>query len=110
MRFIQLGQKGNNKAISIFFTVTAVIAVFLIVQIVSLFIALAATNTGESSRNLDQITTVMGANTFLAIQLIPFSFSLITLLLCVKWIHKREIRSVFTTRNAIDWKRFFLSN
>ncbi len=109
MRFIQLGQKGNNNFNSIFLTIVAVVAVFFVAQVVSLIIALSFTLEDLVSPNLNSIVNVLGANTFLAIQLLPFLFALITLLFCMKFIHKRSILSVLTSRNNIDWKRFFLS-
>lgn len=48
-------------------------------------------------------------NLYLALQLLPFLGSLIAVLLCVKYIHKRPILTVFTARERFDWKRFFVS-
>ncbi|MEY3437796.1 MAG: hypothetical protein RL265_381, partial [Bacteroidota bacterium] len=39
--------------------------------------------------------------------ILPFVFALITLLLAVKFLHKRPILSVITIRTKFDWKRFF---
>ena len=46
-------------------------------------------------------------NTVLSLLLIPFAFVFVAILLSVKYIHKRPILSIFTTRTAFDWKRFF---
>ena len=49
----------------------------------------------------------LGINSNLFLFLIIFSFlvGLITLLVCVKWIHNRLIKTIFTSRNKIDWRR-----
>jgi membrane protease YdiL (CAAX protease family) len=109
MRFVQLGQKGINNFGSIFLTIAAVVFVFFVTQIISLFLALSLSKTELTSSNLDDLITNLGANTFLAIQLIPFLFALVTLLICIKFLHKRSILTVFTSRKNIDWKRFLFS-
>ena len=109
MRFIELGQKGNNKITSVFITLSATIFVFFIVQVATLFIAISLSNSQGISVDLNTTIDQIGANTFLAIQLIPFAFALLTLVFCVKFIHKRSIRSLLTSRELIDWRRFFLS-
>lgn len=42
-------------------------------------------------------------------RLLPFSFFLGAIILGVKFILKRNIKSLFTVRKSFDWKRFFLS-
>ena len=46
-------------------------------------------------------------NTVLSLLLIPFAFVFGAILISVKYIHKRPILSIFTTRPSFDWKRFF---
>jgi membrane protease YdiL (CAAX protease family) len=110
MRFIQLSQKGNNNISSIFITIAAVVFVFFVTQVISLLLAISLSKVELTSSNLDDLITNLGANTFLAIQLIPFLFALLTLLLCVKFLHKRSVLTVFTSRKNIDWKRFLVSS
>lgn len=109
MRFIKLGQKGNSNFGSIFLTIAAVIFVFFVTQVISLLLAISMSNVELTSSNLDDLITNLGANTFLAIQLIPFLFALVTLLICIKFLHKRSILTAFTSRKNIDWKRFLFS-
>jgi membrane protease YdiL (CAAX protease family) len=47
-------------------------------------------------------------NAVLSLLLLPFVFLLATLVLCIKYLHKRAILSLFTARAAFDWKRFFV--
>lgn len=65
--------------------------------------------TSKSSLSLEELSTYFGKNTFFTLQLIPFSLTLITLLLCYKFIHKKEVFSLFTSRSRFDLKRFSLS-
>ena len=51
----------------------------------------------------------MGENQFLVLQLMPFIFAFAMLIFCIKYIHKRPIITLFTTRKRFDWKRFLVS-
>ena len=53
--------------------------------------------------------TVFGNNLFLTIVLFPFIVVLLTLFVCIKIIHKRNVLTLFTIRESFDWKRFFFS-
>ena len=59
--------------------------------------------------SLVNIPSTVDLNLALSLLLIPFSFVLVALMLCVKYLHKRSILSLFTTREKFDWKRFSLS-
>lgn len=56
-----------------------------------------------------QIIEALGTNAFLFYQLFPFVTGFCVLLLCIRYVHKRPILSVFTTRETFDWRRFFTS-
>lgn len=65
--------------------------------------------TSKSTLSIEELSLYFGKNTFFTTQLVPFTLTLITLLLCYKFIHKKEIVSLFTQRSRFDLKRFFLS-
>lgn len=46
-------------------------------------------------------------NIFLINNLIPFAVLLALLLVLVKYLHQRSIKSLITSRTKVDWKRFF---
>ena len=48
-------------------------------------------------------------NLVFAMMIVPFAFLLSALILCIKFLHKRPIRSLFTARDKFDWKRLFFS-
>lgn len=109
MRFIDLGQKGIHNASAVFLTLGATILVFLISQVIALIAALSGVSNMDVSGGMFVLVDAVGSNTFLAIQLLPFLCAFLTLLLCLKFIHKRPALSVLTSRQRIDWKRFLFS-
>jgi len=60
---------------------------------------------GEPS--LQVYAQVFGKNTLLFYLLFPFLTAFIALVVCIKYIHKKSIRSYFTERKKFDVKRFF---
>jgi hypothetical protein len=60
---------------------------------------------GEPS--LQVYAQVFGKNTLLFYLLVPFLTAFIALVVCIKYIHKKSIRSYFTERKKFDVKRFF---
>ncbi|NQX82422.1 MAG: CPBP family intramembrane metalloprotease [Flavobacteriaceae bacterium] len=49
----------------------------------------------------------MDKSLYLALMLFTFVGGLLALLLCIKYIHKTNFKLTITTRNKIDWNRFF---
>jgi len=59
--------------------------------------------------NLSALGDVLGKNQLLCLLILPFVFSLVAIILSVKFIHKWPVRAIYTTAERFDWKRFFLS-
>jgi membrane protease YdiL (CAAX protease family) len=51
------------------------------------------------------LAAAIGFNTFLVYLILPFVFAFITLLLCVRFILKKPVLSIFTMRTKLDFKR-----
>jgi uncharacterized protein len=49
------------------------------------------------------------SNTQLIFLMLPFVFALSALMLSIKYIHRRPILTLFTSRPAFDWKRYFFA-
>lgn len=49
------------------------------------------------------------SNTQLVLIMLPFLFALGALMLSIKYVHKRPILTLFTSRTRFDWKRYFLA-
>jgi membrane protease YdiL (CAAX protease family) len=61
------------------------------------------------SGSLFGLADVLGKNQLLTLLILPFVFSLLALMLSAKFVHIWSVRSLFTSADRFDWKRFFLS-
>ena len=113
MSFLQLAYKGNNN---VWFYILTISLVFIGMQFASIPLIIAALITvgydinrllkGASSNFM---TIGMDSNLFLFLMIFTFIIAIIILFLCVKYLHKRSIISVITSRKKIDWKRVFFA-
>jgi len=101
MNFMQQAYKGKNSWWRYLITMAIVFAPFIMNVGIYLFfpeiLELYTESTKETTAsNLDLVTN-----------LLPFLFLLIVLFLLVKMVHKREAITIITSRETIDWSRFF---
>ena len=111
MNFIDFWNKGRFGAENVLATILLIIVAYLLGSSF-LFIDLRLNFPDFSgARNFDikELSSLMGKNRFFIWMLIPFCFVFITFLLCLTKIHKLPLLAVFTSRNAFDWKRFFIA-
>jgi membrane protease YdiL (CAAX protease family) len=111
MNFIDFWNKGRFGAENVLATILLIIVAYLLGSSF-LFIDLRLNFSDFSgARNFDikELSSLMGKNRFFIWMLIPFCFVFITFLLCLTKIHKLPLLAVFTSRNAFDWKRFFIA-
>jgi hypothetical protein len=113
MKFIQQAFKGVNDWWA--YTVTLFLLFFgwQIIGIIPLVVTayMYSENLSEfSNAALDNFTT-LGINTNLYLVLMIFTFfaGLVFLLLGIKFIHKRKIITVLTSRSKLDWNRVLFS-
>ncbi|QOD60759.1 CPBP family intramembrane metalloprotease [Polaribacter haliotis] len=111
MNFIQQAYKGRNEWYHWVITIVIVFFGWQILGAVPLLMAAAA-----KSKDINQfsefakdnfMTAGIDKNLLLALMIFTFFVGLISLLIAVKYVHKRTITSLVTSRNKIDWKRFF---
>lgn len=108
--FLLLGQKGRKDVSHYFFTLGIVVASFALIGYIPITLALNhLSNEGVVISEVSDLQRYFGLNLFFVFLLVPFIIGFISLLVCVKWIHNRELISVFTTRIRFDWKRFIFS-
>ncbi|MFD0993041.1 CPBP family intramembrane glutamic endopeptidase [Tenacibaculum geojense] len=111
MNFIQQAYKGKNEWYHYFATILIVFIGWQIIGVLPLFTTavmyssdmgefMTAANTGFTSLGIDK-------NLFLFLMIITFVFGLVGLLLSVKFVHKRPVKTLITSRDKIDWKRFW---
>lgn len=110
MKFIDLAQKGNNKAGSYLLTIGLLVLAYLVASVLIL-VDLKANFNLDLTSNFDEasIIATMGKNRFFFWILIPFLFAALALIFGVNKVHERPILSLFTARVTFDWKRFFFS-
>ncbi|MCH2231069.1 MAG: CPBP family intramembrane metalloprotease [Crocinitomicaceae bacterium] len=102
MEFIKQGSTERDK-VGMYFTTIGI--AFLSLVVGQLFTeALAVSFLGYSLMNVPEGADL---NLTLSLLLIPFGFVLMGVVLSIKYLHKRPVISVFTSRESFDWKRFF---
>ena len=113
MNYIQQAYKGNNQWYHWIFTL---ILVFFGWQIIGVFpltgVAISYSLDMNEFANAAQnnfMTLGIDKNLFLFLIIISFISGLLTLILGVKYIHRRTFKSLVTSRNLIDWKRFWFA-
>ena len=111
MNYIQQAFKGNNEWYHWVLTIVLVFIGWQIIGAIPLIFAAAA-----YSENLTEFTNAandnfmslgIDKNLFLFLMLFMFAVGLIFLLISIKYIHKRTVISLVSSRKKIDWKRFW---
>ena len=109
-RFIDLSSKNPSTLVQVIATVLLVVFFYLFGGF-GLHIDYILNSSAVSSEAVDiqEYMFTLGSNRMFFWLLFPFLLVFIVFLLAIKWIHRRPILSVFTTRNRFDWGRVFLS-
>ncbi len=111
MNFIQQTYRGKNKW---YLYVLTLLVVFVGWQIIGMFplligAVLHSADTAEFLKAAQDNFMSMGMNKnlFLFLMILSFVGGLLALFICVEYIHKREFKTIITSRRNIDWKRFW---
>ena len=110
--FIHPESSQSERISSYFLSLALVLFSYLMLGQFPLLIRLALQKGGLSANDgadVHQLIHVLGKNATLLYLILPFVFAFITLLLSVRFIHKRPFLSLFTIRKHFDWKRFFIT-
>ncbi|MGE5943570.1 MAG: lysostaphin resistance A-like protein, partial [Flavobacteriales bacterium] len=77
----------------------------------TIVVLLKAFKDGDSLQGLDEtkMLSLLEPNLNLFLMLLSFAVGLGAIFLVVKYLHKQSVRELTTTRNKIDWKRFWFS-
>ena len=111
MNYIQQAFKGNNEW---YHWVLTIVLVFFGWQILGAIPLLVVAY--KYSENLSEFIAAgednfmslgIDKNLFLFLMLFMFAVGLVFLFIGIKYIHKRTIASLVTSRKSIDWKRFW---
>jgi len=111
MDFIQKGFTGKNDSWRYILTM---VLVFIGIQIASIPLIIAAFfqvdgdlekfQKGAESSFMD---IGMNSSLFLFLMIFTFMIGILTLFLCVKYLHKKKFIAIITSREKIDWNRVF---
>jgi membrane protease YdiL (CAAX protease family) len=111
MSFLRNASKGTNLVSTYFLTLAIVVLAYILIGQIPMIIDLVVQSRlyKLSDGSVSELVDIFGKNKFLVYLILPFVFSLIMLLVSVRFFHRRPILSVVTSREKFDWKRFFLS-
>ncbi len=113
MKFIQRAYDGENEWWAYFLTIFLLFFGWQLIGIIPLIVVafLHSENMSEfMGAAMDNFTTLgINSNLYLVVMILTFFFGLISLFLGIKFIHKRKILSVLTTRSKLDWNRILFS-
>ena len=113
MKFIQQAYNGENSWFSYALTIFLFFFGWQLIGIIPLVLTAFsyAENMDDFSRAaLDNFTTLgIDANLYLVLMIFMFFCGLVFLLLGIKFIHKRKILTVFTSRSDLDWNRILFA-
>ncbi|WP_417800805.1 CPBP family intramembrane glutamic endopeptidase [Tenacibaculum sp.] len=111
MNFIQQAYKGQNQWYVYLLVIFIVLLGWQFIGVIPLAITavLHSENTSEFLRAADDSFMSLGINKnlFLFMMVVMFAFGLASLFLGVKYIHKRAVKTIITSRDKIDWSRFW---
>lgn len=111
MNFIQQAYKGKNDWFYYLGVLFLVLICWQFIGVIPLAITavLHAENMDEflMAANDNFMTLGINKSLFLFMMILMFAIGLVALLFSIKYIHKRAIKTLVTSREKIDWKRFW---
>ena len=111
MNFIDYWNKGNFEAKRVLTTLLLIVLVYLASSsflFFDLYLNFPNSDLVDQS-SIKDLSLLMGKNRLFLWMMLPFSFIFVTLLICLTKIHQLPFLKIFTSRDAFDWKRFFVS-
>ncbi|ARV06319.1 abortive phage infection protein [Polaribacter sp. SA4-10] len=111
MNFIQQAFKGKNEWYHWVITLLLIFFGWQVLGVLPLMTVafMHSVDMGEFTKaSADSFMTLgINSNLFLFLMVLMFFLGLIFLFIGVKYVHKRAITSLVTSRKTIDWKRFW---
>jgi membrane protease YdiL (CAAX protease family) len=113
MKFIQQAYKGDNQWWSYVLTLILIVFGWQFIGVIPLLIT-AGYYAGDMGTFMDAAnesfaTLGIDSNLYLVLIIISFIGGLLALFFGVKFVHKRKITTVITSREKVDWNRFFFA-
>ncbi len=111
MNFIQQAYKGRNDWVYYLAGILLVIFGWQFIGIIPLSVvaALHSADFAEFSHAANDSFMSLGINKnlFLFLMISMFAIGLLFLFITIKYIHKRAVKTVITSRERVDWNRFW---
>ena len=111
MNFIQQAYKGKNDWVYYLTGILLVVFGWQFIGVIPLSVvaALHSADFSEFSRAANDSFMSLGINKnlFLFLMISMFAIGLLFLFLTIKYIHKRAVKTLITSRERIDWNRFW---
>ncbi|WP_233860943.1 CPBP family intramembrane glutamic endopeptidase [Tenacibaculum piscium] len=111
MNFIQQAYKGKNDWFYYLASIFLVIFGWQFIGIMPLALVAALHSKDfdvfSKAANESFMSLGINKNLFLFLMILMFAIGLLFLFLAVKFIHKRAIKTIITSRKTIDWSRFW---
>lgn len=111
--FIEQAYKGKNEW---WMYVLTIFAIFVAIQLASIPLLIAGYFAADGDMEVlmaDANNNFMGIginrNLYLALMIFTFMVALFVLFIFVKYVHKRDFKTIVTSRAKIDWKRFWFA-
>ena len=110
MSFLSQSSSGRNDISSYVLSVCLILLSYGFLGSLPLLIdlKLAGINLQEI-RSLQEMARILGKNRLLIHLLLPFVFTFLSIVISIKYFHKRTFLSVLTASNQFRWKRFFMT-
>ena len=113
LNFIQQAYKGKNEWWRYLLGLFLIFVGWQVIGIIPLAaVAIAkAGDINELAKALEDAFAGLGINSnlYLFVMILTFLFGLIALFLAIKEVHLRQIKTVVTSRNKIDWSRILFA-
>ncbi|MGB1042518.1 MAG: lysostaphin resistance A-like protein [Tenacibaculum sp.] len=111
MNFIQQAYKGKNDWFLYLIGIFLILFFWQFIGVIPLAITavMYAENMTEFTRAAGDNFMSLGIdkNLFLLMMIVMFAVGLLALFFVVKYLHKRAVKTLVTSRDKIDWKRFW---
>ncbi len=111
MNFIQQAYKGNKEWYYYIITIIIVFSFWQILGVIPLGVVgfMKTGNVADfQAAALENFTTIgINANLYLVLMLFTLIMGLVGLMLGVRFIHRRTVKTLITSREKIDWGRVF---
>lgn len=110
-RFTDLASTGRTSTGSYLAAIGLIIFGYIASQFIGMLFLIPFFSSEELSNlgTQDEFMNLLGKVGFFVFILIPFVVLFVLIILAVRYIHNRRIKSVFTNRASFDWKRVFFS-